>query len=390
MSRPQALIILAIWAVATTLTGCGSIGPDTPASPTAAVVVVDAIDADTKASIPVEAVATCGGVSGIITLTEGSVVLRDVPFGTGTPPNQPLTVSAPGYVTFAEPIQISMTVATFYTATMTKADPNTTGSVGGKVTDVATGLPIASALARFIHADAGGTKEVRAYTDNLGNYLCRGIPIGTDTVVFEAPGYVTDSVNALVIQEAGGQSANVDMAMIPGTTTISVSGLVYDVFSDVNLPGATVTLAGLLPVTTNAGGTFSIANVPVGSQALLVHLAGYDDYSAQVNILPGMGVLRVGMIITSATAPTGPYNLQGTVTLNGRPDNSGATVTAVDLNSSLELGREITPPSGEYLMFLPPGSYRITVTYGAVSLHRDVVVPRGGRVLRGISFILSV
>ena len=93
-----------------------------------------ALDATTTKALTVDAVAILGGVRGIITATgaspEYSVVLRNVPFGTATPPSQPCTVTAPGYVTFADQIQISLTVATFFTATfLTAVFLMTTGAV---------------------------------------------------------------------------------------------------------------------------------------------------------------------------------------------------------------------------------------------------------------------
>lgn len=373
------------------LSGCGGIGPEVPPAPTAAIAVIDAVDAETKEPIAVEAIAICGGVRGTITPAEGSVVLRDVPFGTGTPPVQPLTVTAPGYVTFAELIQISMTVVTFYTVELQPADPELTGTVSGKVTDSATGAPIVSALVRFAHTDVTGTTEVRGYTDAEGGFVVGGIPIGVSRLSAEAPNYVTATDTINVVQDSGGsQNPVVTLKLLPGSTVIDVSGTVVDAFTNAPLSGVRVTLGTSSPVLTDTTGEFAFTGVTVGSQELHASLSGYDDYTAVVEVLPGMARLRVAMTPSAPQPPESPFNVQGTVTLIGATDNSGAVVVAVELATGREWARCTTPASGNYTMFIPPGEYRLTASYGDRSVRRTVTVPGGGRVLSGIDFVLTV
>lgn len=370
--------------------GCGGIGPVGPTEPTAAIVVVDAVDAETKNAIPVEAVAICGGVRGTITVSEGSVVLRDVPFGTGTPPVQPLTVTAPGYVTFAEPIQISVTVVTFYTAEMQEADPAETGTVTGVIRST-TGQTLISALVKFTQTTVSGVTEVRGYTDNTGAFIIGGIPIGLNRVSAEALGYVTSEQQVNVVQDAGGGiNAPLQFDLLPGSTTVDVTGTVFNAFNQMPLAGANVTLGSQPAVTTNAAGAFVVPGVTVGAQPLRVTYSGYDDYEQQLNVIPGMGQVRVGMTPSAPQPPGSPYNVAGKVTLHGPADNSGALVTAVEIATAREQARVTTPASGEYQMFLPPGEYRLTVQYGAATVRRTITVPTGGRVLNGIDFILTI
>lgn len=380
------LTLLVLTAVA--LGGCGGVNSSGTATSAIVVVYVETTSGDT---LGVDATVICGGVRGTATNSEASVVLRNVPFGTGTPPTQPLTVSAAGYVSYADALEISDTEVTYATVQMTAADPATTGTITGTITDATTGLPITSALLRFVQVSVGDTTEVRTYTDNKGQYVVGGVPTGSNTVTVEAANYVTTTTSMTVAQDAsGGQNPALDVALVGGSTTVDVSGTVYDTFSQEVLSGAQVTIGSLPAVTTDPTGKFTVSGVNVGSQALTATLAGYDDYSAQVDILPGMSPLRVGMVPTASEPPTGPYNLQGIVTLNGLSDNSGATVTAVDPNTSRQWGEVITPASGEYTMFLPPGDYRLTVTYDTHVVRRTVTVPGGGRVLTGINFILTI
>ncbi|MGE5531774.1 MAG: carboxypeptidase regulatory-like domain-containing protein, partial [Bacteroidota bacterium] len=308
----------------TLLSGCGGLAPDVPGPATAAIAVIDAIDADTNEPITVDATAVVGGVRGTITPAEGSVVLRDVPFGSGTPPTQPLTVTAPGYVTFAEPIQISLTVVTFFTATLQPADPAETGTVQGTITDDQ-GKPIVSALVKFTQVGPASTTEIRGYTDKDGVYKIGGIPIGVNTVTAEAQGFVTATKQATVVQDQGGTNANVDLSLISGDTKLDVVGTVVNAFNERPLAGAQVKFGDVATVTTDANGEFTIVNVPVGPHVVIITLSGFDKIQQSVDVLPGMGRLRFGMTSTAPEPPGGPYNLQGRVTLNGAADNSGAT-----------------------------------------------------------------
>lgn len=385
MTRLLLLIAVSV-GLAALLSGCGGVTPT--AAPTAAIAVIDAVDADTNEPLKVEASAVCGGVRGPITLEEGSVVLRDVPFGTGTPPTQPLTVTAPGYVTFADVIQVSLTMVTFSTATMHPADPANTGTVHGKITNKE-GQPIVSALVKFTQPGVSDTSEVRGYTDKAGGYQIGGIPIGVNTISAEATDYVTATKQTTVVQDSGGTNPDTDLSLLSGDTKLDVAGTVTDAFNQQPLRGAQVKFGSLATVSTNAAGDFTLNNVLVGAYQVKVTLAGYDDLEQTVDVLPGMGRLRLALTTVAPQPPGGPYNLAGQVTINGRPDNSGAVLSAVATSSARELARLTTPASGAYTMFLPPGEYRLTATYDGRSVRRTVLVPGGGRVLSGIDFVLT-
>ena len=75
-------------------------------------------------------------------------------------------------------------------------------------------------------------------------------------------------------------------------------------------------------------------------------------------------------------------------TLSSMP--SGATVTATDLDSAQMRDEDVTDAAGYYYLFVPPGYYRIEVTYDSHSISREVELLGGGRVLEGINFTLTV
>jgi len=372
--------------------GCGGVGDDVPPEPTAAIVVVGVIDAETQDFLDVEATAVVGGVRGTVTVAEGSVVLRDVPFGTATPPTQPLAVTSRGYVTEAYPIQISMTTATFVTVEMAATDLERTGVVAGYVTNETTGEPLTSAAVSFEYEQIGGEPIiVNGYTDSDGYYIVGGIPIGRVEVTASATDYLTTSVVTNVAQAVGSEEPQrLDFQLIAGETRITVTGRVVDVFTQQPVAGAEVTIADLPSVQTDTNGSFSIPDVFVGERALLVKATGYDDYRENIGVMPGMSPLLVQMNESAAEPPTEPYTIRGVVTLVGAPDNAGAEVEVFDEINGRVAAETTTDAEGNYSVFVLPGTYQITVRYEGRSISRSVILPGGGQKLSGIDFTLTV
>jgi len=393
--RPTRGSLIAIgWAAlcAVLICGCGGLGEDVPSEPTAAIVVVGVIDKETQDFLEVEATAVVGGVRGTVTVEEGSVVLRDVPFGTGTPPTQPLAVTTRGYVTEAYPIQISVTTATFVTVEMEPADLEITGIVAGYATDETTGEPITSAALSFEYEQIGGEPIiVNGYTDSDGYYIVGGIPIGRVQVTASATDYLTTSVVTNVVQAVGNEEPQqLDFQLIAGATRITVSGRVLDVFTQQPVAGAEVTIADLPPVQTDTNGSFSVPDVFVGERALLVKATGYDDYRENIEVMPGMSPLLVQMNESAAGPPTEPYTIRGVVTLVGAPDNAGAEVEVFDVINGHVAAETTTDAEGNYSVFVLPGTYQITVRYQGRSISRAVILPGGGQKLSGIDFTLTI
>ncbi len=374
------------------LCGCGGVGDSVPVDPTSAIVVVGVIDAETEDFLEVEATAVVGGVRETVTVAEGSAVVRGIPFGTGTPPTQPLTVTARGYVTESYPIQISVTAATFETVTMTPANPSTTGIVEGYVRNDATGERLISALVSFEHTQPGGEIViVKGHTDNDGCYIIGGMPIGRVEVTVAADGYLTTETVMNVIQAEGAvEPQQADFTLVGGETKIAVSGRVVDVFTQQPIAGAEVTIGDLEPVHSDADGAFSVPDVFVGERAVVVKAPGYDDYRENVEVMPGMGSLLIQMNEEADRPPPGPYTIRGTVELVGAENNAGARVEVFDVNNALVAAVTFTDIEGGYSVFVPPGTYEITVSYEGHSIRRMVTLPGAGQKLEGIDFTLTV
>ncbi len=377
----------AVAVVAATL-GCGGLPAVDTDEPESSVVVM-VVEEETNAPLEVPATVIVGGVRGTLEPTDQQLVLRDVPVGTGTPPTQPLTVSAAGYVTHTEQVQMNVTTATWVTAMVRAADTATTGTVSGTVSDAQTGEPVVNAFAQFT-PPGEAEPRVGGYTDNAGEFVVGGIPAGQRDLAVQAEGFLPHSESVTVAADDDGQNAPVAITLVAGDATIAVTGVVVDVLTRQPIEGAEVTVGDAAPVTTGADGRFEVADVLVGDQQVQVTAAGFDDVNATVTVLPGMGDLTIEMFERAGEPPGGPYTLAGSVTLSGAADNSGATVTAVDLAGGAAVAEQVTGPSGRYTLFVPPGRYEVVVTFGERRLAREVTVPRGGVVVDGIDFVLTV
>jgi len=371
--------------------GCGGV-EDVPAEPTAAIVVVGVIDKNTQDFLDVPATVIVGGVRGTATVKEGSVVLRDVPFGTGAPPTQPMAVTARGYKTEAYPVQISVTTATFVTAEMTKVDLETTGIVAGRVTEESTGAPVVSAAVSFESEQIGGEAVVvNGYTDRDGYYIVGGIPIGRVVAGAAATGYVATSMVTNIEQAEGSEEPQtLDFVLVGGDTRVAVTGRTVDVFTQQPISGAAVTIDDMPSVQTDANGAFSIRDVFVGQRMLVVKASGYDDYRENIEVVPGMASVVVQMNEAADQPPGGPYTISGTVTLIGAAGNAGAEVEVFDVLNAFVAAETVTDAAGGYGVLVLPGTYEITVRYLDRSISRTVALPGGGQKLTGIDFTLTV
>jgi len=371
-----------------TLSGCGGLPSGSSEIPQAATVVVTIGPEGSQEPLNVEAIVICGGVRATYNPNEPWVVLKNVPFGTETPPRQPLTVTARGYRTHAEWIQLNVTAATYVDVALTPVDLSQTGTVQGSVKDAISNQPIVNAHVSFSQQIGSQVTEVDGFTDSSGAFIIGGVPVGICDVTVVATGYLEYRSQTGVVQDSAGQTPPLAVLLMPGAAKVRVSGTVVDVVSGSPIAGATVTLAGL-STTTGANGSFVLEDVPVGPAELVVEAPGYDVYRQTINVMPGMRALRIEMTEASPTPPPPPHNVTGTVTIVSHPDdNSGVLVSAYNLDLGLVMAEYTTGPDGSYYLYVLPGNYEIRVSYQGQELVRNVTVPGGGRILTGIDFAL--
>jgi hypothetical protein len=375
-------------ALVTLLAGCGGLPPQQAINTSAGDVVVAVLDKSTNKPVTVDAVVILAGDRQVLHPTDGFITFHNVPFGTDSPPHQPLTVTATGYVTSSQQAVLNTSQATYVSATLEAADPAATGIVTGTVTATGSGVAIANAVVTFVSQETTSAVSVQGFTDNGGAYIIGGIPAGNVKVTAGATGYLVASAGASLF---AGSNPALNFALIPGDTKVDVPGKVVDLRTQLPLDGAQVAMAGLPAVTTAGDGTFLATQVPAGSQSVVVTRAGYDTYTASITVAPGMAYLVIGLNVTEANPPPSLYNLSGNVQVsNGSdpPNNSGVTVTATDLVRGGEAGRTTTNTAGDYYLLLLPGSYRIQATIGTGSVGTTVVI-RSGRIVTGVNFALT-
>ena len=369
--------------------GCGGLPADTTPSEPQGTVVVIVVEEGTNAPLPVPATVIVGGVRGVQGPNDEQVVLRNVPEGTGSPPTQPMTISAAGYVTTATQTTLNVTTATWVQVAIAPADTSTTGTVKGSVKAFDGTGGVVNAFLQFKIVGNPDAEGVSGFTDNEGNFVIGGIPMGANNLVVQAAGFLEQSRRVVVVADDDGQTPDVDILLIAGNTRINVHGRVLDVLTRGPIAGATVTVGDKPAVTTDANGRFVVEEVLVGDRDLEVTHATHDPYQTTIAVMPGMTDLVIELFEAAQDPPGSPRTIAGSVTLTGAPDNSGAHVTATRIGEATPLAADTTDADGRYGLFVPPGRYRVTVTWQGSQLSRNVTVPTGGVVVTGVNFAMS-
>ena len=157
-------------------------------------------------------------------------------------------------------------------ALVTEAPTADAGTLAGKVTDAATGAPIASAT---VTLTGGADRELSTGTD--GSYSVK-VPTGDYQVAVSAYGYAAKTVAATVTIGAT-TTVNVALAAVP---TVTLSGAVTDgsghgwpLYAKVSVAGA----GGVSDYTSPANGRYSL-KVPTGATYKITVTSQYPGYPA--------------------------------------------------------------------------------------------------------------
>ena len=206
----------------------------------------------------------------------------------------------------------------------------------------------------------------------------------------QAAGYLEGTVTFAVKADTVGENVLGNFALFSGRSVVTVGGQVRETRTEAPVAGATVQIGDQPPVISGPDGSFSVPAVPVGEQSVVATAAGYDEYYTVVNVGPGLDDLMILLTEYSPQPPGRPYTISGCVTLLGASDSSGAVVTAFHLDRGTMLAEDTTDAEGYYYLFVPPGTYRIEVTYGGHTIGREVELGGGGRVVENVNFALTV
>ncbi|MBM3471776.1 MAG: hypothetical protein FJX75_00720 [Armatimonadetes bacterium] len=378
------------WALLPLLAGCSASMIKINPGPDAGKATIDVtiLRADNGEPLGVEATVVIGGEKATTAAGDQGVRVSAVPFGNSDPPTQPLTVNAEGFVTYFEDLQLNPNGTTQTQVDMEAADPSTTGTVSGAVTNLDSGNPVANVRLEFAPDIPGTPEGIKAATDNAGEYTVRGVPTGATLATATAQGFLTNTKQIVVAQGEGTNPA-LDFKLVATTSKANVSGRVTDLITRDPIEDASVTIGGVGPATTDQDGHFALIEVPVGDQTIQVTATDYDPFSDTVTVTPGMSDLQVQLAPSEAKPPPGPATISGTVTILNNPDNAGATVKAIDDATDQVIDTAVTNAAGEYGLFVPRGQYVIEVSFKGVTITKSVELKGAGRVKTGVDFVIT-
>ncbi|HUY99904.1 MAG TPA: carboxypeptidase regulatory-like domain-containing protein, partial [Thermomicrobiaceae bacterium] len=332
---------------------------------------------------------TTGTVSGQVTTTAGKAIsgaivavgslkattnrkgnysLSGVPAGT-----QSVTASASGYAAQSQTVSVTSgatTTANFRLSTGSTTP--TTGTVSGTVKNTS-GTALSGAT-----VTVGGT-SLSATTSSTGSYSIANVPSGTDSVAAADSGY-TSQTDSVSVTAGGTTTANFSLSAT--VTTGTLSGTVKST-GGTALSGAKVVVAGTtLSVTTSSTGSYSIANVPAGTDSVTASVSGYTSLTQSVSVTAGAtATLNFSL---SATVTTG--TVSGTVKTTGGTALGGATVVVAGTTLSVT-----TSSTGTYsIANVAAGTQSVTASVsGYTSQTQSVSVTAGATATLNFSLSAS-
>ena len=296
-----------------------------------------------------------GGTTGSGTMgtdTTGSYTFSGVPPGTYS-----VTASATGFTSpTADPITVTAGVTATANFTM-----SATSGISGTVIDSETPAQAVSG-ATVAYIGTGGTTGSGSTTTGAGGtYSFSGVPPGTYSVTATETGFTSPAAQPVTVT-TGVIKSGVDFTL---TATSGISGTVTD--GTLPIGSATVSYGGTGGSTgsgstaTAVDGTYALSGVPPGTYTVTASAAAYGPQSKPVTVTVSTTTIGVDFTLTATTTGT----ISGTVSDSQTPARavSGATVTYVDTNNSVNTGNVLTDSSGGYSFSgLSTGSYSVSVT----------------------------
>jgi hypothetical protein len=251
-----------------------------------------------------------------------------------------------------------------------------TGAVSGRVTDRASGLPLAGAAVTLLSGPL--LPVATTTTDEDGLYSSDDVPTGSHLVRASAAGYGAEAVGTVV--EAG-LTAGVDLALEPQPG--AVTGTVRAAGTGRPLAGATVRAVheGVLAAegVTDAAGRYLLEGLAAGWYMVTASHEHHQSSSVGAAVRPGQTTT------VDFTLQADPATIQGTVTEAagpGAPADGGPIVGAtVSLHDSagLLVGQTVTGADGTYcFQGVAPGSYLVTVRAAGFGVQAKGAFPAAG------------
>jgi hypothetical protein len=156
------------------------------------------------------------------------------------------------------------------------------GWIQGVVTDAATGEPIFGATVSVVG------QSISATTGFDGSYILNNVPAGPQIVNASASGFTTSQSQVTVTSN---QAVTRDFALSPFVGAIR--GVVLNASNSQPIAGATVSVKGTnIAATTGGDGSYTLSDVPVGSQTVDVSAPNFNSTQEIVTVVADQTNIR--------------------------------------------------------------------------------------------------
>ena len=224
-------------------------------------------------------------------------------------------------------------------------------------------------------------------TNDDGMYSFNESPLGDQQIYVTVPdGYVRVGafITPVTVVEGENQTVNFTFRSTAPVTPTSgtVSGIVTSAGSPVS--GASVSI-GSLSTSTSSSGSYTIANVPIGTSTISVSAAGYNDAVRTVTVIAGQdNAADISLTLIPTTSNGG--TLFGTIT------NSVTNVTIPGVSGAINTTptrQFTTDSSGVFIISnIPAGSYTITAVGDDYNENSRIVTVTSSQIINA-SFSLT-
>ncbi|MBN2656848.1 MAG: carboxypeptidase regulatory-like domain-containing protein [Spirochaetales bacterium] len=277
-----------------------------------------------------------------VTDVNGVYILSDVEPGTYR-----IQLSYPGYITKAD---LSITVNNDLVVTVPSWNMQSNmARISGTVL-LESALEHSGVTVLVIRQDVVPAETATAATDTQGRFFTSNLNPGTYRVQASKDGYQTVTGDPLIV--SSGQS-NGDTELTLPVSTRSISGQIL-LEDSTNHSGIKITATNLdnpsliYSALSNSSGYFALASMQPGSYLLAYSRENYVDFSPETVDLSASSSTSLAAV----TLELQRGSITGIVTLEGRIDHSGITVTLPGTEYET-----LTDISGSYTFDVPAGNY---------------------------------
>ncbi len=232
---------------------------------------------------------------------------------------------------------------------------------------------------------AGKTVQVTAVRQNADgkdyNFEVVGVPSSTTEGTINPPQGSSDSPVTFPLPPLPDRGTVYigEVFIGPNTGIARATGKIVSAETGQPVANAKVTI-GAFSTLTNSAGNFLFERLVAGTSSGTVEATGFEKkvFAIDPPLAPGdndLGEIRIAPPVSNEP-PGGPYNLRGTVTLQGGDSPVGTSVQLLDADTQAQVdSMVITQPSGEFRFWVPLGRYILKVTRsGYITFQQEVTI----------------